>query len=237
MRFRTVTQAADEIKERTKPGAELEGVPDDPPKAGKVNVATLLKSIESGKTPVRGIPPILTTGEVAKLVRVSPRTVSKWCDGGLLGHYRIPGGLDRRIPRESLLDFLHKNGMPSGGPEGSSNPTNRPRVALADYLDALDEQRRRLVEDDACELLGITREDIGAKPRSELPLEREIATYRQLRPTLIKVVHGKYVLIKDDRIAGAFETPEEAVYQGQEQFGMVDFLVHQVLDPDPVLRF
>ena len=41
---------------------------------------------------------ILTTGEVAKICNVAPRTVSKWFDSGQLRGYRIPGSKDRRIP-------------------------------------------------------------------------------------------------------------------------------------------
>jgi hypothetical protein len=33
---------------------------------------------------------VLTTGEVAKICSVAPRTVSKWFDSGALTGYRIP---------------------------------------------------------------------------------------------------------------------------------------------------
>jgi excisionase family DNA binding protein len=55
---------------------------------------------------------VLTTGEVARICRVSPRTVAKWIDAGLLKGYRIPGSKDRRIPREILIRFLKDHGMP-----------------------------------------------------------------------------------------------------------------------------
>ena len=41
---------------------------------------------------------IFTTGQVAKICKVAPRTVSKWFDSGRLRGYRIPGSQDRRIP-------------------------------------------------------------------------------------------------------------------------------------------
>lgn len=56
----------------------------------------------------------LTTGQVAKICEVAPRTVTIWFDKGLLRGYRIPGSLDRRIPREHLVRFLKENGMPLG---------------------------------------------------------------------------------------------------------------------------
>jgi excisionase family DNA binding protein len=57
---------------------------------------------------------VLTTGQVAKICQVAPRTVSKWFDSGKLKGYRIPGSQDRRIPREYLIKFLKENGMPLG---------------------------------------------------------------------------------------------------------------------------
>jgi len=57
---------------------------------------------------------IFTTGQVAKICKVAPRTVSKWFDSGRLRGYRIPGSQDRRIPREHLIRFLKEHGMPLG---------------------------------------------------------------------------------------------------------------------------
>ena len=57
---------------------------------------------------------IFTTGQVAKICKVAPRTVSKWFDSGRLRGYRIPGSQDRRIPREHLIRFLREHGMPLG---------------------------------------------------------------------------------------------------------------------------
>ncbi len=57
---------------------------------------------------------VFTTGQVAKICKVAPRTVSKWFDSGRLKGYRIPGSQDRRIPREHLIRFLKEHGMPLG---------------------------------------------------------------------------------------------------------------------------
>src|SRR5260370_24712922 len=57
---------------------------------------------------------LFTTGQVAKICKVAPRTVSKWFDSGRLRGYRIPGSQDRRIPREHLIKFLKEHGMPLG---------------------------------------------------------------------------------------------------------------------------
>lgn len=58
--------------------------------------------------------PVYTTGDVARICQVAPRTVSKWFDTGRLKGYRIPGSLDRRIPRDSLIEFMRSHGMPLG---------------------------------------------------------------------------------------------------------------------------
>jgi excisionase family DNA binding protein len=63
---------------------------------------------------------VFTTGQVAKICQVAPRTVSKWFDSGRLRGYRIPGSQDRRIPREALIRFLKENGMPMGNLEEES---------------------------------------------------------------------------------------------------------------------
>ena len=58
---------------------------------------------------------ILTTGEVAKICNVAPRTVSKWFDSGQLKGYRIPGSKDRRIPLNSLVKFMKDHHIPMDG--------------------------------------------------------------------------------------------------------------------------
>lgn len=57
---------------------------------------------------------VFTTGQVAKICKVAPRTVSKWFDSGRLKGYRIPGSQDRRIPRDHLIRFLKEHHMPLG---------------------------------------------------------------------------------------------------------------------------
>ena len=70
---------------------------------------------------------VLTTGEVARICNVAPRTVSKWFDSGQLRGYRIPGSKDRRIPMAQLIRFMQAHGMPLNGLEGTGT-----RVLLVD---------------------------------------------------------------------------------------------------------
>jgi hypothetical protein len=56
-------------------------------------------------------PPVLTSGYVAKVCKVAPRTVANWFDKGLLKGYRLPGSSDRRIPAANLVAFMEAAGM------------------------------------------------------------------------------------------------------------------------------
>jgi len=58
---------------------------------------------------------VFTTGEVARICQVAPRTVSKWFDSGKLKGYRVPGSRDRRITVTELVRFLRAFGMPLTG--------------------------------------------------------------------------------------------------------------------------
>ena len=70
---------------------------------------------------------VLTTGDVAKICNVAPRTVSKWFDSGQLRGYRIPGSKDRRIPLSQLMRFMRAHNMPLNGLDGAAT-----RVLIAD---------------------------------------------------------------------------------------------------------
>lgn len=63
---------------------------------------------------------VLTTGEVARLCHVAPRTVSKWFDTGQLRGYRIPGSRDRRIPLAQVQAFMRAHGIPMDAFDGGS---------------------------------------------------------------------------------------------------------------------
>jgi excisionase family DNA binding protein len=87
---------------------------------------------------------VLTTGEVAKICNVAPRTVSKWFDSGQLRGYRIPGSKDRRIPIDQLLRFMRAHGIPLNGLD-----TGRRRVLILDRDPAICEALQRMLEADA----------------------------------------------------------------------------------------
>lgn len=70
---------------------------------------------------------VLTTGDVARICNVAPRTVSKWFDSGQLKGYRIPGSRDRRIPLNELIRFMKQNNMPT-----TALPIGKIRVLIVD---------------------------------------------------------------------------------------------------------
>lgn len=75
-----------------------------------------MQATEKATEPIRKGVDVFTTGQVSRLLGTAARTVSKWCDSGLLPCYRIPGSQDRRILRTHLRAFLAKSGMPDPFP-------------------------------------------------------------------------------------------------------------------------
>lgn len=73
---------------------------------------------------------VYTTGEAAKICKVSQQTIIRCFDTGQLKGFRVPGSRFRRIPCEQLFIFMRENNIPT---------------------DALESQNRKilLVDDDA----------------------------------------------------------------------------------------
>ena len=56
---------------------------------------------------------VFTTGEAAKICKVSQQTIIRCFDSGQLKGFRVPGSRFRRIPREQLFSFMKDNGIPT----------------------------------------------------------------------------------------------------------------------------
>ena len=56
---------------------------------------------------------VFTTGEAAKICKVSQQTIIRCFDNGTLKGFRVPGSRFRRIPREHLFSFMKDNGIPT----------------------------------------------------------------------------------------------------------------------------
>jgi excisionase family DNA binding protein len=91
---------------------------------------------------------VFTTGEAAKICKVSQQTIIRCFDSGQLKGFRVPGSRFRRIPRDVLYRFMKENGIPT---------------------DALESGRRKaLVVDDDEELVELIRDALEGDGRFEV---------------------------------------------------------------------
>ena len=84
---------------------------------------------------------VLTTGQVAEICSVAPRTVTKWFDSGQLKGYRIPGSRDRRIPTSELIRFMKAHDIPTDALE-----VGRMRVLIIDSDWEADEKLAEMLQ-------------------------------------------------------------------------------------------
>ena len=91
---------------------------------------------------------VFTTGEAAKICKVSQQTIIRCFDSGQLKGFRVPGSRFRRIPREQLYSFMRDNGIPT---------------------DALDSGKRKvLIVDDDKELVELIADVLERDGRFEI---------------------------------------------------------------------
>ena len=71
--------------------------------------AQLVRILEEAGVPVHDYPmldePLLTTSQVALILRTTPRTIRNWADGGKIATIRSLGGR-RLFPASSVLEAL-----------------------------------------------------------------------------------------------------------------------------------
>ncbi|MCX5682734.1 MAG: response regulator [Planctomycetota bacterium] len=70
---------------------------------------------------------VYSTGEAAKICRVSQQTVIRCFDAGKLQGFYVPGSRFRRIPRDALVKFMKDNGIPI-----SNLDTGKKKVLVVD---------------------------------------------------------------------------------------------------------
>src|SRR5262245_34637440 len=91
---------------------------------------------------------VYTTGEAARICKVSQQTIIRCFDSGQLKGFRVPGSKFRRIPRDVLYKFMKENGIPT---------------------DALESGKRKaLVVDDDEELVELIRDALESDGRFEV---------------------------------------------------------------------
>jgi excisionase family DNA binding protein len=91
---------------------------------------------------------VFTTGEAAKVCKVSQQTIIRCFDSGRLNGFRVPGSRFRRIPRDELIRFMRANEIP---------------------LDSIGSARKRiLVVDDEPEIVSLIRDVLEDDGRFEV---------------------------------------------------------------------
>jgi len=60
---------------------------------------------------------VYTTGEAAEICHLSQQTIIRCFDNGTLKGFRVPGSRFRRIPRESLVEFIRYHNIPVDLPD------------------------------------------------------------------------------------------------------------------------
>jgi len=86
---------------------------------------------------------VFTTGEVAEICNLSQQTVIRCFDSGRLKGFRVPGSRFRRIPRESLMQFMKEHSIPIDRLE-----SGKTRVLVVDDDPAIVEMLVELLERD-----------------------------------------------------------------------------------------
>jgi len=59
-------------------------------------------------------------------------------------------------------------------------------------------------------------------------LKKEIHAFEQMKPTLLKHHMGKFVIIHDEKLVGAYDTFDAAAKEAIKQFGKGPYLIREV---------
>lgn len=176
---------------------------------------------------------VFTTGEAAKVCKVSQQTIIRCFDNGTLKGFRVPGSRFRRIPRDLLFQFMQENGIPT---------------------DALESGKRKvLIVDDDEELVELLVDVFERDKRFDIRTANNGfdagMTVKEFRPDLVVLdvmlpdINGKEVCqkIRSDKslekvrvicISGMVEQDkiEDLKVAGANQFLQKPFTVDSLLD-------
>ena len=176
---------------------------------------------------------VFTTGEAAKICKVSQQTIIRCFDSGQLKGFRVPGSRFRRIPRDLLYSFMKENGIPT---------------------DALESGKRRvLIVDDDEELVELISDVFARDGRFEIRTANNGfgagMAVNEFRPDLVVLdvmlpdINGKEVCVRvrsDPKldevkiicISGMVEQDKvaELIEAGANDFMQKPFTVEKLLD-------
>jgi hypothetical protein len=66
-------------------------------------------------------------------------------------------------------------------------------------------------------------------------LETELAYYKAHKDEWLKSHRERFVLVKGEELVGTFDTYEQAIREGARRFGLANFLVRRVTEPEEPL--
>ncbi len=176
---------------------------------------------------------VFTTGEAAKICKVSQQTIIRCFDSGQLKGFRVPGSRFRRIPRDALYRFMKENSIPT---------------------DALESGRRKiLVVDDDPEIVQLIKDALLSDGRFEVRdvdngfaagmLAKEYHPDLMVLDIMLPDINGKAVceLVRSDpsmsdiRIFCISGMVEEDKIDELKEAGADDYM-HKPVDVDELLR-
>jgi len=162
---------------------------------------------------------VLTTGDVARICRVTIRTVIKWFEQGRLEGYRLPGSGDRRFPRSAVERFLVENDLPLELLDGPPEVVPEVPTELRSDGMASEALRRVLVVDDDESVRDMISRYLGTL--AELAIDTASSGWE----AGLKTAHGKpHLLLLDYRLG---DTTGEKVIE--------TIRAHDGLQPQPAI--
>jgi two-component system response regulator RpaA len=176
---------------------------------------------------------VFTTGEAAKVCKVSQQTIIRCFDSGQLKGFRVPGSRFRRIPRDALYRFMKENGIPTDALE-----SGRRRVLIVDDDQAVVDLISEVLAGDARFETKVVNNGFGAGI-----LAKEYHTDQIVLDVMLPDINGQQVCellrkdptMSDIKIICISGMIEEDKIQELRESGADDFL-HKPLDIDELMR-
>jgi hypothetical protein len=84
---------------------------------------------------------------------------------------------------------------------------------------------------------GVKMTDQETRKKPMPALEKELEAFEREKPRLLKEHRGKFALFKGDEFVDSFSTFELAYHEGIKRFGLEPFMIKEIRETDPVVRF